>query len=441
MKKISFGVLLFFFTICQVNAQQPNSALNSVQHYVSVENPKAFDSSYNDLHFITGNNLHYLYPAYQLMGQKEKFIRTFSYPLYYDLLSQTASFLGDYSAALDYQHRSDTIPPTDVELRQIAKSIQQLKNIKHVDARRYINFVSSQYRVIMLNEAYNKPLHRAFALTMLDDLYNRGFRYLAMEMLNPMTDQELTKVTYKTGHFATEPVAGEMIRHALDLGYKLVAYEDPYADRHSATERDSIEAVNLAKILKADPDAKMLVYAGYGRIAKKASSPDYTPMGVAFKRISGIDALSIDQTDMTEESNFPFGKAFYDAYMEKFPVTSPSIALDNDKAVNVTGTELYDLAIIHPKTIYMDARPTWLGFANRRRPTYIKTTNRDIFLVQAYYQYESKGMRPGEVVPADQSYFSTGKGYYTLYLRRGLYILIFKDLGYKTLYTQHLEVN
>jgi len=164
-------------------------------------------------------------------------------------------------------------------------------------------------------------------------------------------------------------------------------------------------------------------------------------MGVAFKRISGIDALSIDQTDMTEESNFPFGKAFYDAYMEKFPVTSPSIALDNDKAVNVTGTELYDLAIIHPKTIYMDARPTWLGFANRRRPTYIKTTNRDIFLVQAYYQYESKGMRPGEVVPADQSYFSTGKGYYTLYLRRGLYILIFKDLGYKTLYTQHLEVN
>ena len=64
----------------------------------------------------------------------------------------------------------------------------------------------------MLNEAYNKPLHRAFAYSLLDDLYKRGFRYLAMEMLNPMPDQELTKLTYKTGHFATEPVAGEMIR-------------------------------------------------------------------------------------------------------------------------------------------------------------------------------------------------------------------------------------
>jgi len=30
---------------------------------------------------------------------------------------------------------------------------------------------------------------------------------------------------------------------------------------------------------------------------------------------------------------------------------------------------------------------------------------------------------------------------YTLYLRRGLYILIFRDMQYKTIYTQHLEVN
>jgi hypothetical protein len=293
----------------------------------------------------------------------------------------------------------------------------------------------------MLNEAYNKPVHRAFACSLLDDLYKRGYRYLAMEMLNPMPDQELTKLTYKTGHFATEPVAGEMIRLALELGYKLVAYEDPLAKEHTSTERDSIQALNIARILKQDPEAKILVYAGYGHIAEKSTTPDFIPMGMAFKRMTGIDPLTIDQTDMTEESNFSFGKAFYDAYLEKFPLSTPCIPLDNDEPVNVTGTTLYDLTVIHPKTTYRDARPTWLALSNRRQPVYVKPTNREVFLVQAYYQFESFGTKPGQVVPADQTYFSSGKGNYTLYLRRGLYILIFRDIQYKTLYTQHLEVN
>ena len=145
-------------------------------------------------------------------------MQDFSVPIYYDLLSQTVSFTGDYAAALEYQKMSDTTHLTDVEYRQIGKSIQQLKDIKNADAKRFITFIAPNYKVIMLNEAYNKPIHRAFAYSLLDVLYNRGYRYLAMEMLNPMPDHELTKLTYKTGHFATEPVAGEMIRQALELG-------------------------------------------------------------------------------------------------------------------------------------------------------------------------------------------------------------------------------
>ena len=212
--------------------------------------------------------------------------------------------------------------------------------------------------VIMLNEAHNKPIHRAFAYSLLDVLYNRGFRYPVWEMLNPMPDQELTKLNYKTGHLATEPVAGELIRQALELGFKLVAYEDPRADKHSPTERDSIQASNIARILKQDPDAKIFVYEGYGHIAEKSTNTEFIPMGMAFKRMTGIDPLTIDQTDMTEESNFSFGKAFYDAYVEKFPLTAASIPTINDEPVNVTGTTLYDLTIIHPKSTYYYSRPT-----------------------------------------------------------------------------------
>ena len=97
--------------------------------------------------------------------------------------------------------------------------------------------------------------------------------------------------------------------------------------------------------------------------------------------MTGIDPLTIDQTDMTEESNFAFGKAFYDAYVEKFPLSTPSIPLDNDEPVNVTGTTLYDLTVIHPKTTYYYARPTWLALSNRRQPVSIKTKNREIFFL------------------------------------------------------------
>jgi hypothetical protein len=430
-----------FVNVCRAQPIPPNPSLISLQHYVTIEKPNTFDTSYTDLHFVIGDNLNYLYPIYQLLGNNRKFQRDFTVPVYYDLLSQSVSFVGDYAAALEYQKLSDTTHLTDVEYRQIGKSIQQLKNIKNADAKKFISFIATNYKVIMLNEAYNKPLHRAFAYSLLDVLYNRGFRYLAMEMLNPMPDQELTKLTYKTGHFATEPVAGEMIRQALDLGFKLVAYEDPKALEHSPTERDSIQALNIAKILKQDPEAKIFVYAGYGNIAKKSISPDFTPMGMAFKRMTGIDPLTIDQTDMTEESNFSFGKAFYDAYVEKFPLTTASIPMINDEPVNVTGTTLYDLTVIHPKTTYYYARPTWLALSNRRQPVSVKTKNKDIFLVQAYYQFESFGTKPGQTVPADQTYFLYGNGTYTLYLRRGLYILMFKDKHYTTLYTQHLEVN
>ena len=217
---------------------------------------------------------------------------------------------------------ADTTPVTDVENRQIAKSIQELKNIKNADAQRFITFIASNYRVIMLNEAITNPFTGLLPFRCSDDLYNRGFRYLAMEMLNPMPDQELNKLTYKTGHFATEPVAGEMIRRPLKWDLNWLLMRIPMQQNILRTERDSIQAENISQVLKEDSTAKIFVYAGYGHIAEKSTSPDFIPMGMAFKRISGIDPLTIDQTDMTEESNFSYGKAFYDAYMQKYPVSS-----------------------------------------------------------------------------------------------------------------------
>ena len=105
---ISFGI--------KVVAQPvpPNPPLSSLQHFVTTEKSNVFDSAYNDIHYLIGENLNYLYPIYQLLGANKKFINEFSSPAYYELLSQTVSFVGDYSGALEYQHLSDTTQTTDV---------------------------------------------------------------------------------------------------------------------------------------------------------------------------------------------------------------------------------------------------------------------------------------------------------------------------------------
>ncbi len=440
IKKIA-AFLIVFLVMARKSPAQPNSELKELKAFADSGKSHVFDSSQRQIIYMPGDNLHYLYPLYQLLGAENKFRKELSDPVYYDMLSRAVARAGDYAAALEYEQMTDTTQVSEVERRQIFKSIQGLGNIKHADARRYIGFIAPGYRVIMLNEAYGKPQHRAFAISLLDELYKKGFRYLAMEMLNPGPDQELSKLTYKTGLAATEPVAGEMVRIALDIGFKLVAYDDPDAAKHTARERDSIEASGLFQILKEDSTARIFVYAGYGHIAEKSSSEKFVPMAMAFKRISGIDPLTIDQTDMCEKSNFGFGRVFYETYLQKYSISTPSIALADDEPVNVTGSDLYDLTVIQPRTVFRDFRPTWLNLDNRKQPVYIKSADKNTFLVQAYYQYESFNSRPGQVVPADQTYLQTAKGNYLLYLRRGKYIVMFRDIQYKTLYTQHVEVN
>lgn len=439
MRKFLFLVpgLCFF----QILFSQTNRQLQSLQQYLQDNRPGNFDSSLNQISFNPGGNLHYLYPFYQLFIGENKFRSLLAGADYYNMLSEAASFTGDYESALQYQKDTYNEEVDEVARRQISKTIEGFKNIQHADARKFIAFVCRNYRVIMINEAHNKPLHRAFVLSLLDDLYKRGFRYLAMEMLNNFSDHELGKLTPLTGHYCTEPVAGELIRTALDIGFKLVSYEDTAAMQHNATQRDSIQAEHIYDVIRDDSSARILVLAGYGHIAEKSLSADYIPMGTAFKRISGIDPLTIDQTNMTEESDFAYGKAFYDAYVQKFSLTAPSIALINDEPVNPTNNSLYDLAVIHPRTIYRDARPAWLNLSGRRQPLYVKPSNKSTFLVQAYYQFETFGSKPGQVIPADQTYIPSSKGNYLLYLKRGKYVVLFRDMNYKILNTQHIEVN
>jgi len=440
-----FRIILFLtgaLLIRQSGYSQFSQPVDQLIEYSKNHTPAGYSPHLRLLTLVPKGNFHYLFPLYHAFKDEEKFKKIYTDKGYYDELSQYFAFAGDYQAALQFLVKSyDTV--NDAVRRKVFKTVDGLKDIEHVDARRYIRFVARAHPVIMINESFSKPLHSAFTLSLLGDLYRQGFRYLAMEMLNNFSGHELTRLNLHTGYYAAEPMAGELVREALSLGFTLVSYEDTAAASHTPSQRDSIQALNIYKALQQDTAARILVYAGYAHISKKEEADGYVPMGLAFKRLSGIDPLTIDQTDMTEESNFGYGRVLYQAYLQKFPLKTASIAMIKNEPVNVTNSDLYDLTVIHPPTAYADGRPGWLAMDGLRKPTYIKPVSSLVYLVQAYYQDEigRNEQKPWQLVPADQTYIQTGKKNYALYLKKGKYAIYFRDIDYHILGTLNIEVD
>ena len=441
LKKILISAVLVL-AAAGAFSQELFPAVQRLKQYCQMTAPIGYSPRLGVLTLTPKGNIHYLFPLYHGFRDEQKFRQIYSDKGFYDEMSQYFAFAGDYETALQYLVKSyDTLD--DATIHKIYKTAAGLRNIQHVEARRYIHLEAKTRRVIMINEAFAKPIHRAFTLSLLADLYRQGFRYLAMEMLNNFSNRSLSRVTMHTGYYAAEPVAGELIRTALSLGYTLVPYEDTAAGVHTANQRDSIQAENIYAILKQDTAAKILVHASFTHISKKPGPDGFIPMALAFKRMSGIDPLTIDQTDMTEESNFAYGRIIYQAYIAKFPITEPSIALINDAPVNVTDKDMYDLCVIHPPTKYKDGRPEWLSLDGLRQPFTIKAPVPGVYLAQAYYldEIQKNDNTPWQLVPADQTYITNGEGNYLFYLKKGKYKVYFRDINYQILNALIVEVS
>src|SRR5450631_3626359 len=196
LKKIFLpGCLLF---IVQFSYSQTSQPVGQLQDYCKNTNPEGYSPRLNYLTLTPKGNMHYLFPFYHAFKNEEKFRKIYTDKGYYDEMSQYFAFAGDYLTAMHYVVKSyDSVD--DETRRRIFRTVEGFKNIEHVDARRYIGFRAKNERVIMINEAYAKPVHRAFTMSLLAELYRHGYRYLAMEMLNNNPDHTLAKLTMHTG--------------------------------------------------------------------------------------------------------------------------------------------------------------------------------------------------------------------------------------------------
>lgn len=170
-------------------------------------------------------------------------------------------------------------------------------------------FVNS--RVVMMNEAHAGFLRsvrtRDLGRRLLPEAYGAGARYFAMEALLPETVAESNRMRKVPAQaidaYLVQPEMRELVQQALDLGFRLLAYEADVRRRPEGLDldaqnnwREEEQARNLASHLsQLEPDARVLVWCGNGHLYE-GQFGSWIPMGVHLRRMSGVDPFTIDQT-------------------------------------------------------------------------------------------------------------------------------------------------
>jgi len=355
---------------------------------------------------------------------------------YYDYLATMASFVGDYEA--DYQYEEKFLAALE-PLTHLRRSFAHELTSSPIDkahprsALTTIASIAAEHQVIMINEEHRTPVHRALTRQLLSVLYAKGFRYFAVETLEA-SDTDLNRRGYpvkKSGTYSVEPVFGDMLRTALRLGYKLVPYEyeqpcEPKPDNPIACddERERGQAQNLVdRILRNDPQAKILVHVGRGHNAKEKSE-QFAFMAWYFKEISKLDPFAIDQVDMSERRNPADEHALYRYITRKWQLTEPTVFQFDDGHFLKEGA--YDLTIVTPRARYEQGRPTWLRMNGLRQPYSVnfkrlklpvraqQFDGREPLLLQASLVGES-----ADAVPVDQIIIYPGRQLPVLLLPKG----------------------
>ncbi|MGH8211678.1 MAG: hypothetical protein ACREPP_00445 [Rhodanobacteraceae bacterium] len=308
-------------------------------------------------------------------------------------LSWYQTFIGDYSDALQ------SFSIKEQPLADDAPLPMGQPGWHPVLARGYIPALAKSYKVVLLNEAHNVPLTRSLTVQLLKTLRAEGFNTFAAETLY-RTDTDMQKRGYPTaqsGFYTREPVYAEMVREALKLGYKVVAYEAD--DQYQGDEREAQQARHLAKLFKDDPATRLVVNAGYAHIQKEGKFLGAQSMAEHFMDDTGMQPLSVEQTMLISHDGSALDHPYYRAVVQSLDPSRP-IVFVNTEGKPWSLRPGYDVSVFFPMTRMHNGRPTWLTLGGLRVPYYVDGgICQDHFpcLIEARYADE-----PDDAIPADR---------------------------------------
>ena len=363
-------------------------------------------------------------------------------------LSWQLSFLGDYVDA----EKVFSIPHPALEDDE--PSPLDLAGYRPVPAIVWLPKLAAKHRAVFFNEAHNVALTRTLTTRLLRALRTEGFNTFAVETLRRTDIDGLRKRGYPietSGFYTREPIYAEMVRTALKLGYRVVAYE---ADEDlDGDAREAQQAQRLWNILKHDPRARLVVNAGYEHIVESGSFLGAMSMAEHFRQDSGIVPLTIEQTWLIPHADASQDHPVYRRIVAALHPQQPLIFIgpgDNPWSLRPG----YDVSVIFPETTVRDGRPTWLTLGHLRVPWYVDgSLCKDVFpcLVEARYADEGNDAIPADRLVLDtiplmllsdikvttsNSVVPVGE----LYLRPGTYRLSAVDENGRVLYNSTINV-
>lgn len=336
-------------------------------------------------------------------------------------LSWVQTYVGEYAAAR-----------TSYAIRQVADPGDAPSPLNDDDYRQQpaveaLAKLTRDRKAVFFNEAHNIVQTRSLTVRMLKALREQGFNWFAAETLYE-TDKDLTKRGYPTaesGFYLQEPVYAEMVRTALDLGYKVVAYEAVANPRGDAREREQARHL-YDRVFGVDPDARLVVNAGYAHIQETGKYLEGKSMANYFRERSKIDPLTIEQTMMIEHDTPDHDHPIYRSVVAATRPHDPVVYVKDDGEPWSLKPGLYDVSVFLPPDVTVHGRPDWLDLGGLRKPFKIdQKVCEDHFpcLVEARYADEGK-----DAIPADRVMLFHRESYEAarfkqLFLRPGRYVV------------------
>lgn len=296
--------------------------------------------------------------GYKLSSEIEGKLKTDTFAWKHQLSASDYATKGDYKNALKQWDLAMASSVENYTAHQI-DSIQ-LKYTK-VNAVDYIVEEAKNKQVVIINEAHHNTFHRVFTTSLLKKLYNNGFKNLGLEALE--NNDSLIKVlnaennpNLKIGYYTKDPQFGNLIREALAIGYYVFAYEN--IGNGNGKPREIEQAKNIKKVIDSNPGEKFLIHCGFDHVLEGPHRSWEKAMAERLKDYTGIDPFTINQTLYSEKSRYELNHPF----LKAMPILESTVLLDstNKPLQYMRGKSYTDIAVLHPKTKYVNNRPNWL---------------------------------------------------------------------------------
>lgn len=383
----------------------------------------------------------FLLTTANVVAQSEKFEYRFSIDVENSIEKDTVPWkyqmgANEYSFVGNYQKTRETWDKNGVGISSITEEDSlYFIGFTTVNARDYIIERSKIEQIIIINEAHTYPNHRTFTHSLLQGLYDNGFRYLGLEALFDTIINERKYPIIESGYYTKETEFGNLVYTALNIGFTLFGYDD---FEHNGKEREIAQARNIANFIKQNPHGKVLIHCGHDHVIKGTPNNQTWEKAMAgrLKEYTQINPFTIDQTRFAEKSERKYNHPFIAMVNKEFSV----VLIDgNGNLFNgKKGNDQVDVRIIHPETHYVNNRPNWLLSVENRKEYRIENSKITQYplLVLAYRknEFENSG------VPVDIIEVFESENIPSLILDKGNYDIIMKDRKYNIINRYEIKV-